>query len=178
MAALLGGGLWILGTGPILALPAPPDWPGYLFDTLPVALLAVVALTVAVLGTWLRLDGRADRAERRLGAIGVSVAMVGHAAWIGLLVGALAGLVYGAPLAVASTAAGIGTVLIGVALARAGDWPIAGLLVIAPVLLVIPPSVVPSPLAWIVFGCVWLLIGVLQLVAATRPVGPVGPLIG
>jgi hypothetical protein len=172
LAALLGGGLWILGAGPILALPAPTDWPGYLFETLPVALLAVVALSVAVFGAWLRLDGRADRAERRLGAIGVGIGMLGHAAWIGLLVGAIAGIAYGAPLAVASTVAGLGTVLIGVALARAGDWPIAGLLVVAPVLLVIPPSVVPSPISWLAFGGTWLLIGVVQLVAATKPVGP------
>ncbi len=178
IAALIGGGLWILGADPILALPAPPDWPGYLFDTLPLALLAVVALTVAIVGAWLRLDERADPAEHRLGAVGVSVAMIGHAAWIGLLLGALGGVVYGAPVAVASTAAGLGTVLIGVALARAGDWPIAGLLVIAPVLLVIPPSVVPTPVAWVAFGGVWLLIGLIQVVSATEPAGPLGPVAG
>jgi hypothetical protein len=175
-AALLGGGLWILGAAPILALPAPPDWPGYLYDTLPLALLAVVALTVAVIGAWLRLDGRADRTGRRLGAVGLGVGVIGHAAWIGLVVGAFVGIVYGAPQAVASTAAGLGTVLIGLALARAGDWPIAGLLVVAPVLLLITPPLVPSPVAWVGFGAVWLLIGAVQLVGAARPVGPVGPL--
>ncbi len=178
IAALIGGGLWILGAGPILALPAPPDWPGYLIDTLPLALLAVLALTVAIVGAWLRLDGRAAPAERRLGAVGVSVAMIGHVAWIALLLGALGGVVYGAPVAVASTLAGVGTVLIGVALARVGDWPIAGLLVLAPVLLVIPPSIVPSPVAWIAFGGAWLLVGLVQVVSAIRPAGPVGPLVG
>ncbi len=173
--ALLGGGLWILGTASILALPVPLDWPGYLVEALPMASVAVAALTVAVSGAWLRLDGRSDRVGRRLGTIGLSVALVGHAAWLGLLVGAVAGIGYGAPLAVASTAAGIGTIFIGIALARAGDWPIAGLLVATPVLLVLPPQIVPSAWAWIAFGVAWLLIGIVQLDSATRPVGPVGP---
>jgi hypothetical protein len=51
LSAVLGGGLWVLGTAPIAALPTPPDWPGYLIDSLPLAILAVVALTLAVAGT-------------------------------------------------------------------------------------------------------------------------------
>ncbi len=35
LGAVLGGGLWILAAAPIAALPAPPDWPGYLWDTCP-----------------------------------------------------------------------------------------------------------------------------------------------
>jgi hypothetical protein len=162
-AALLGGGLWIAAAGPILALPAAPDWPGYLLETLPLASLAVVLLTVALIGVWLRIDGRADRVGRRLGGIGLIVGLVGHAAWIALLLGAIAGIAYGAPLAAASTAAGFGTILIGLALVRARDWPIAGLLVVTPVLLVIPTAIAPSPVVWIVFGAVWSLIGVLQM---------------
>lgn len=175
-AALIGGGLWMLAAAPIMALPIALDWPGYLFETLPIDILAVVALAVALVGAWLRLDGRADQAGRRLGSIGLGVALVGHAAWLGLLIGAIAGIVYGAPLAVASTVAGLGTVLIGVALARADDWPMAGLVVIAPVVLIIPTSIVSSPVLWLAFGAVWLVIGVVQLEATTRPAGPNRPL--
>ena len=65
LAAVIGGGLWILATAPIAALPAPPDWPGYLLESLPVALLAVICLTVAVAGAWLREDGRGGVLGRR-----------------------------------------------------------------------------------------------------------------
>ncbi len=74
----------------------------------------------------------------------MAIALVGQLAWIALLVGALADIAYGAPVAAASTSPVIGTVLIGVALARADDWPIAGLIVIAPVVLVVPTSIVAS----------------------------------
>jgi hypothetical protein len=175
-AALLGGGLWITAAGPILALPAPPDWPGYLLETLPLAVLAVVCLTAALVGLWLRLDGRADRFGRRLGGIGLAIGLAGQLAWIALLLGAFADIAYGAPLAAASTVAGLGTVLVGLALGRAGDWPIAGLLVVAPVLLVIPSAIVPSAVCWIAFGLVWSLIGLFQMVpiAAGRSGSPAG----
>ena len=172
LSAVLGGGLWILAAAPIAALPTPPDWPGYLLDSLPLAAVAVVVLTIAVAGTWLREDSRGGLVGRRLGRIGVALAVLGHLAWAAALVAAFAGLGYGAPVAIVSTAAGLGTVLIGLALAAAGDWPLAGLLVVAPILLVMPPWVVPSPAAWLGFGAIWIGIGLLELFGRSRAVGP------
>ncbi len=174
LAAVIGGGLWILAAVPIAALPTPPDWPGYLLDSLPAALLAVVCLVVAVAGTWLREDGRGGDVGRRLGRVGVGLAVIGHVAWAVALGATFAGLGYGAPVAVASTVAGLGTVLVGLALVRAGDWPIAGLLVVAPVLLVVPPWLVPQAATWIGFGISWIGVGLVELFGQPRSLGPVG----
>ena len=170
--ALLGGGLWMLGAAPIAALPTPPDWPGYLLDTVPLTIVAVVVLAIAVIGVWLREDGRGGTLGRRLGRVGVAFAIVGHLAWAGALVAVLAGLGYGPPVAIVSSAAGLGTVLVGLALAAAGDWLLAGLVVAAPILLVVPPWVVPSPAAWVAFGTLWIGIGLIELFGRSRAVGP------
>jgi hypothetical protein len=172
LGAVLGGGLWILAAASIAALPAPPDWPGYLLDTVPLALVAVPLLAVSVVGAWLREDGRGGPSGRGLGRLGVVLAVTGHLAWAGSLVATLSGSLYGAPVALASTLAGVGTILIGLALARAGDWPIAGLLIIAPVLLILPPWLVPSSAAWLAFGCAWVGIGLVQLFGPSRSAGP------
>ena len=174
LAAVVGGGLWLLGAAQIAALPVVPDWPGYFIDSLPLAFVAVLALTVAVVGAWFREDGRGRRAGRRLGRVGVILAVAGHLAWATALAATLAGFGYGAPVAVASTAAGLGTILVGLALAAAGDWPIAGLLVIAPILLVLPPWLVPSPAAWMAFGAIWIGVGTLELFGRPRTAGPLG----
>ncbi len=172
LTAVLGGGLWILGAAPIAVLPTPPDWPGYLLDSVPLTIVAVVALAIAVIGVWLREDGGGGTLGRRLGRVGVAFAIVGHLAWAGVLVAVLAGLGYGPPVAIVSTAAGLGTVLVGLALAAAGDWLLAGLVVAAPVLLVVPPWVVPSPAAWVAFGTLWIGIGLIELFSRSRAVGP------
>ena len=172
LSAVLGGGLWVLATGPIAALPTPPDWPGYVLDSLPLAIVAVVVLTIAVIGVWLREDGHGGVVGRRLGRAGVVLAVAGHVAWAGALLGVLAGLGYGAPVAIVSTIAGLGTVLVGLALAAAGDWPLAGLVLGAPILLVVPPWLVPSPAAWLAFGAIWIGIGLLELFGRSRVIGP------
>lgn len=172
LSAVLGGGLWILGAAPIAALPTPPDWPGYLVDSLPLAIVAVVALAIAVVGAWLREDDRGGVVGRRFGRVGVALAVVGHLAWAAALVAAVTGIGYGAPVAIVSTVAGLGTVLVGLALAAAGDWPLAGLVVVAPVLLVLPPWAVPSPAAWLVFGALWVGIGLIELFGRSRVIGP------
>lgn len=172
LSALLGGGLWMLGSAPIAALPTPPDWPGYLLESLPLAIVAAAALAIAVAGAWLREDGRGGTLGRRLGRAGVVLGLGGHLAWAGALIGVLTGLVYGPPVAIASTVAGLGTVLVGLALLAAGDGLLGGLLVLAPVLLVLPPWMVPSPGAWLAFGAVWIGAGLIELFGRPRVVGP------
>lgn len=174
LAAVIGGGLWLLGAAQIAALPIPPDWPGYLIDSLPLALLAVIALTVAVVGVWLREDGRGGVAGRRFGRLGVVLSVAGHLAWAVALASALTGIGYGAHVAVASTAAGLGTIMVGLALAAAGDWPVAGLILVAPVLLLIPPWLVPSPATWMAFGAIWIGVGAIELFGRPRAAGPLG----
>ncbi len=78
-------------------------------------------------------------------------------------------------MAVASTLAGIGTLLVGLALVRVGDWPIAGLLVVAPVVLALPPAIAPSTVAWLAFGGLWVAVGVLELLEDRHGVGRPGP---
>ena len=53
-AALLGGGLWTMIAARVVSQPVPPDWPGYLIEVVPVALVAAVFLLVAVVGIALR----------------------------------------------------------------------------------------------------------------------------
>ena len=174
LSAVVGGGLWLLGAAQIAALPVPPDWPGYLIDSLPLAFIAVIALTIAVLGAWFREDGRGGVAGRRFGRLGVVLAVAGHLAWAVALAAALTGIGYGAHVAVASTAAGLGTMMIGLALAAAGDWPLAWLILVAPVLLMVPPWLVPSPAAWMAFGAIWIGVGVVELFGRSQAAGPLG----
>ena len=61
-AALATGGLWTFAGAGVVAQPAPPDWPGYLVETLPIALIAVATGGVATIGCWAR---RSDHAGRR-----------------------------------------------------------------------------------------------------------------
>ncbi len=164
ITALAGGLAWLGGAWQIAALPAPPDWPGYLMASLPLAIISVLLLAVASVGCWLRLGDRSGR----LGMLAVVLAFGGHIAWGVVLVAVLAGLVYGAPVALVSYAAGAGAVLIGFALLRAGDWPIAALLVAAPVFLLIPAG-----WGWVAHGMAWAAIGAVHLAGVTgdRPIG-------
>ncbi len=128
-----------------------------------------------MIGAWLRLDRTADRRARRLGGLGLGLAVAGHLAWAALLVATLSGAGYGWPVAVASTLAGVGTLLVGLALVRVGDWPIAGLLVAAPVVLALPPAAAPSTIAWLAFGGLWIAVGVVELLEDRRGLDRSGP---
>jgi len=155
VAALVCGGLWtFIGAG-VIAQPVPPDWPGYLIETLPVAFLAVAAGVVATIGLWGR---RSDEAGRR-GAIAVLLGVGLQLAWaIGLLAAFLG---FGGPveLGVAQALGAIGVLLAGLVLLRAGDMPIGALLVFAPTWMLFGFAV-----AWLGYGFAWTLVGVLVLV--------------
>jgi hypothetical protein len=154
LAALLGGASWFLAALVVAVQPVPPDWPGYVVDMLPIATLGTALLFAATIGCALRLgDGGG-----RLGRIALATTGVGYSAWLAALIGVMVGMDYGATTAIASTAAGIGTVLVGIALLRAGDWPLAGLVVAAPVALL-----APAGWTWLGFGAAWSAIGLLAL---------------
>ena len=75
VAALVGGGLWTLVAAGVVFQPAPPDWPGYLAEAVPLALVAVAFLLVATLGCALRSG---DRRRRRSAASGAIVTTLGY----------------------------------------------------------------------------------------------------
>ena len=167
LAALTGGGLWLLAGLVVAAEPTPPDWPGYTLDVLPIALVGTVVLLVAVVGTWLRLGD----AGGAFGRLAVDVAIAGHLAWIAALGAAIVGVDYGATTALAATAAAGGTALVGLALARAGDWPMAGLVAAAAA-----SAVLPTPGGWLAFGLTWSGVGLVawrdRETVARRTVSP------
>lgn len=162
--AVAGGGLWTSNALVVGVQPVPPDWPGYLAELLPFALVASLALLAALVGCWLRLGD----APGSLGRIAIDAAVAGHVAWAIALAAALAGLEYGAATAIASGAAAVGTGLVALALLRAADWPIAGLLAVTP-----PALLLSSATGWLVFGLAWTAVGVVALIALDR--GPVAP---
>jgi hypothetical protein len=153
--SLAGGALWTSGALVVLAQPTPPDWPGYVVDMLPNALAGATVLLFAIVGVWLRLGDAASPFAR----VALQVAVAGHLAWLVAIGAALLAVDYGSTTAIAGTAAAIGTSLVGLALSRAGDWPIAGLLVAVPVALLVPWA---GP-AWVAFGLGWTAVGLVQL---------------
>lgn len=154
IAALVTGGVWTYAGVGVVAQPAPPDWPGYLLETLPLAIVAVAAGLVATIGCWAR---RSDRGGR-FGGVAIGLAVLGHLAWLVALVLALAGVAYGAPTALAQDAGALGCLAVGVVLLRAGDERLGGLLVLAPAFLLFG-----WPVAWLGFGLAWTIAGFLLL---------------
>lgn len=164
-AALAAGGLWTIAGAWIVVQPAPPDWPGYLLETLPLAMIAVAAGAVATIGCWARQRDGAGR----IGSLAIASALVGHLAWFVALAAALAGIAYGPITAIAQDLGVLGCLLVGFALLRTGDEPLGGLLLLAPALMMFA-----WPAAWLAFGLAWTLVGVLLLVRP-EPAAPSTP---
>jgi len=161
-AALGAGGLWtIVGAG-VVAQPVPPDWPGYLIETLPLAALATALGCLATIGCWAR---RSDGAGR-VGGLSIALAVVGHVAWIVALIAAWLGAGYGAQTIAAQALGALGSVLVGLVLLRAADERIGSVLVIAPAIMLLG-----WPIAWLGYGLGWTLVGVLIL-ASPESDGP------
>jgi hypothetical protein len=153
-AALAAGGLWTVGGTVVVGQPVPPDWPGYLLETLPVAIVATVLGGLATIGCWARRSDVAGRA----GVLAVGLAVVGHVAWIAALLAAWLGFGYGAQTIAAQTAGALGSVLVGLVLLRSADEVIGAVLVVAPAVMLLG-----WPIAWLGFGLGWTLVGVLLL---------------
>jgi hypothetical protein len=177
VGALTGGALATAHALALAAQPVPLDWPGYLIDALPVAIVGVAALLPALAGLWLRV-GDADGAFGRLGIV---IAIAGHLAWLAALVAAALQVEYGPLTAVAATVGMVGTALLGVALAGARSMLLGALLGAAALAGVAPPA-----LGWPLFGAAWSVIGFRLLIDYRRRQddlaraggGPLGPLGG
>ena len=151
VGAIVAGGIWTGWSLLILTAPAPPDWPGYVQEMLLSALAVVAVLVLAVTGAWLRLGDDASRFER----LSISLALAGYGAWFVMLLAATVGIAYGAPTAVASTAAALGTIFVGFALMTVDDTRVGVLVAIAGVGLLVPYTI-----GWLVFGLGWVAAGV------------------
>ena len=159
VAALLCGGLWtFIGAG-VVTQPVPPDWPGHLAETLPIASVAVVAGAVATVGFWGRVS---DEAGRR-GTIAATVGLVTQAIWAAALILAFLGIVGLPELGVAQALGAVGVLVVGLVILAAGDLPVGGLLVFAPAWMLFG-----WPVAWLGYGFAWTLVGVIVLM---RPAG-------
>jgi hypothetical protein len=155
VAALLAGGLWTFAGAGIVAQPTAPDWPGYLLEALPLAIVAVASGGLATVGCWAI---RSDDAGRP-GTAAVLLAVAGHILWVIALALALVGFGYGPPTAVAQDLAAIGLLLVGIGLLRAGEGSLGSLLALGAALMVFA-----WPVAWLAFGLAWTLIGIMLLV--------------
>lgn len=165
-AAVIAGGSWTMAATVMLLQPAPPDWPFYLVETLPLALAAGAALVVALMGVALRLgDGGG-----RLAAIVLLLGIGGSAAWIAAM--ALE-LLVGVPLpvlAAAQTVAMVGILLVGARLVLADDEPVGILTVVGPAAMLVPWTA-----GWLAFGAAWTAIGLVLWADRTSPTVPPGP---
>ena len=153
-AALLGGGLWTMIAARVVSQPVPPDWPGYLIEVVPVALVAAVFLLVAVVGIALR----AADAHGRWTALAIVAALAGYGAWIVAMAGTLDGTADPGVLWATHMTAMIATVGIGL-LVRTTDERLGSLVILAAGAMLLPWAG-----AWLVFGTCWTAIGLVILV--------------
>jgi hypothetical protein len=166
-AALIAGGAWTIAGVASVGGPTPPDWPGYLVSTLPVALLGVAASLVAVLPLS-RLAWSSNRPSLEAAVVG---AVAGYVLWAAALAVALIGGPYGAVTAVAQSLAAIATVGMSLVLLRAGAHPVGEVLIVAGAVMLLP-----TPAGWVVAGALWTGLGLWQIVDARSDDVPGAPL--
>lgn len=145
-AAAIAGLAWTFAGAVALGQPVPPDWPGYLDETLPVLVAAVPLVAISAIGASTRLGDR-NPAAARLGRPVVALAGI---AWTLLLVIATAHAGGDATLAVAATAMAAGIALVGLALVANDDTRVGVTILVAALCLVVPA-------AWshVAFGVAW-----------------------
>ncbi|HYH91555.1 MAG TPA: hypothetical protein VD763_00225 [Candidatus Saccharimonadales bacterium] len=150
IAALLAGGAWTVAAAVTLAEPVPPDWPGYLAGTLPLALLGAAAATVAILGAAHRLGPDADR----VADAALAIAVLGQLMLVLALGMAIIGGPYGALTAAAGSLAAVGLAGMSLVMLRRAAELTAMLLLIAGV-----GSLMPNTVAWLLVGAAWTAVG-------------------
>ncbi len=161
-AAFLSGATWTIAGVAVVGQPVPPDWPGYLLEILPLTIVAVAAGLVGIVGCWAR---RSDRAGR-LGTLGALLALAGHVGWAALLAATVVDAGLPQATVVCQAIALVGCLLIGLVLVRTDD-----LLIGAAILLATATMLFGLPVAWLIFGFAWTVVGVL-LIARPDPLAP------
>jgi hypothetical protein len=165
VAALLSGAMWTIAGVAVVGQPAPPDWPGYFIDILPLTIVAVVAGLVAIIGCWAR---RSDGGGR-LGVVGALIAVAGHVGWALALLATLVQAGSSLLIVACQAAALTGCVLVGLVLVRSEDLPIGAAILLASAIMFFG-----WPAAWLGFGLAWTIVGVLLLVRP-EPSAPPSP---
>lgn len=165
-SALIAGGAWTIAGVASVGGPTPPDWPGYLASTLPLALVGVVASLVAILSV-ARLAWSSNGPSVEV-AVGATV--VGYFVWAFALAVAAMGGPYGAITAIAQSLAAVATVGMGLVLLRAGAHPVGEIVLVAGAVMLLP-----TPAGWVVAGALWTGLGVWRVVEARSGDAPRGP---
>jgi hypothetical protein len=165
-AALIAGGAWTIAGVASEGAPTPPDWPGYLVSTLPVALVGVAASLVAILAVS-RLAWSSNRPSLEVAVVGT---VAGYLLWATALVMAVMGGPYGAVTAIAQSLAAMATVGMGLVLLRAGAHPVGEILLVAGAVMLLP-----TPAGWVVAGALWTGLGLWQIVDARSDRVPGAP---
>ncbi len=160
-SALVSGGLWTFAGAGIIAQPTPPDWPGYLLEAVPLAIIATALAGFATIGCWARRSDGSGPA----GTVAIVLAVLGHLAWTAALIAVLFGGPAGSATVAAQTLGALGSVLVGLLLVARGDDRVGWVLVVAPAILLFG-----WPFAWLGFGFGWTLVGVL-LLSGSEPDG-------
>ena len=135
-AAAIAGLAWTFAGGVAQGQPAPPDWPGYLDETLPMLAGAVPLAALGAIGATTRLGDRNPVIAR----LGRTLLTLGGLAWTALLVATMLHAAGGAPLAVAATVVACGCLLSGIALLGVGDARPGTALLVAALVLVVPAT--------------------------------------
>ena len=116
LAALLGGGIWTMVAARVVSQPVQPDWPGYLMEVVPFAIVAAIFLLIAVTGIALR----AADAHARSTGLAIVAAIVSYGAWIVAMAGTVAGVTDPGVLWATQTVAMVVTAGVGL-LVRSAD---------------------------------------------------------
>ena len=154
-AALVGGGLWTFAAAWLLRQPVQADWPGYLVEVVPLAVLVATCLLVATLAIALRAADAGGWAVR----LAAFVAVAGYVAWVSALAATQAGVADPATLGIGQTLAMGGMAAVGLVVLRVRAETVGFLVLLAAVIMVIP-----STTAWLAFGATWTVIGVVLAV--------------
>ena len=159
VAATITGIAWmVVGLASTLE-PVAPDWPGFLLETLPIGVVGALAAFAVALAVGRRSGLTAGRGND----FAFALAILGHVIWIGVLVLATVGGPYGAITSAGQAVAAIGIVAIGVVRWRADDHPVAEAALLTGAVLL-----VPSPLAWIGAGALWIALAVVAVLPPAR----------
>jgi hypothetical protein len=165
LAALVAGAAWTMAGAAVLSLPSPPDWPGHVLETLPLAFVGAVALTLAIVG----LARRAWAAATVALEVALVVTTLAGLAWAATFGLALLGGPYGAVTAAAQGLAALAAIWLGLLVQRAGVHPFGTIIIVTGGALL-----VSGPWAWLAIGGTWTVIGAWMILVERPGARPTG----